>query len=225
MSLPSLISFFIENDLPLFGGDFMNRRDVLQRLQEFTAATIYEAAGKMGDMEPTIRSIVPGKRMIGPAFTVKCFVGDARAVALAIDRAQPGDILVIDAGGTERATPWGSMSSQAAKMRGLGGCVTNGAVRDIEELIEIGLPVFAKGTSVRGNVKLHPGWIGLPICVGGVVVKPGDIMIGDSDGVVVLPTERAEEVCAKAEEQQKKEKEIFRRIRSGEPLTVIFGLR
>ena len=202
----------------------MNTMDVIQRLRGFTAATIYEAAGKVGDMEPTIRPVVPGKRILGPAFTVKCFVGDARAVAHAIGRAQPGEVLVIDAGDTERATPWGSTSALAAKLRGLEGCVTNGAVRDLDELIELGFPVFARGISVRGNVKLHPGWIGLPVCVGGVIVKPGDILVGDSDGVVVVPAERSEEVCAKAEEQQAKEQEIFRRVRAGEPLTRIFGI-
>ena len=202
----------------------MTANDWVKRLNKFPAATIYEAAGKLGGMEPYIRSIVPGVRMIGPAFTVKCVIGDARAVAQAVDQATPGDVLGIDAGGTDLTTPWGSMSATAAKLRGLAGCVTNGGVRDFDELVEIGFPVFAAGVGIRGNVKLHPGWIGIPVSVGGVTVKPGDIVVGDADGVVVVPVERAEKICEKAAQQYAKEDDIMKRIRSGERLTQIFGI-
>lgn len=202
----------------------MTTEDWVERLQKFSAATIYEAAGKLGGMEPHIRCIVAGLRMVGSAFTVKCVVGDARAVALAIDRASPGDVLVIDAGGTDLTTPWGSMSATAAKLRGIAGCVTNGAVRDFDELVEIGFPVFAAGIGIRGNVKLHPGWIGIPVSVGGITVRPGDIVVGDSDGIVVVPVERAEQVCSEAARQQAKENGIMQRIRSGERLTRVFGI-
>lgn len=202
----------------------MQTKELIRRFQEFSAATVYEANGKFGDLEPNIRPVVPGLRMVGTAFTVKCFVGDAKAVALAIDQAQEGDVLVIDAGGTQRVTPWGSMSATAAKLRGIAGCVTNGAVRDMDELIEIGFPVFAAGASVRGNVKLQPGWIGIPVSVGGMTVHPGDIVIGDSDGVVVIAAEHAQAVYERAVDQQAKENEIMQRIRSGEPLGRIFGL-
>jgi 4-hydroxy-4-methyl-2-oxoglutarate aldolase len=198
--------------------------ELVRRFRDFSAATVYEANGKFGDLEPIIRPIVPGVRMVGTAFTVKCFVGDAKAVALAIDQAKEGDVLVIDAGGTQRATPWGSMSATAAKLRGIAGCVTNGAVRDLDELIDIGFPVFAAGVSVRGNVKLHPGWIGIPVSVGGMTVHPGDIVIGDNDGVVVVAAEQAQVVYSRAAEQQAKESEIMQRIRSGEPLGRIFGI-
>ena len=93
--------------------------------------------------------------MAGTALTIKCLVGDASAVMKAIDNALPGNVLVIDAGGTNFTTPFGSMSATAAKLRGIAGCVTNGAVRDYDELVEIGLPVFAAGVSIRGNVKNH----------------------------------------------------------------------
>ena len=202
----------------------MQTQELIRRYQDFSAATVYEANGKFGDLAPNIRPVVPGLRMVGTAFTVKCFVGDAKAVALAIDQAQQGDVLVVDAGGTQRATPWGSMSATAAKLRGIAGFVTNGAVRDVDELTDIGLPVFAAGVSVRGNVKLHPGWIGIPVSVGGMVVHPGDIVIGDTDGVVVVAAEQAQKVYDRAIEQQAKENEIMQRIRSGEPLGRIFGL-
>jgi 4-hydroxy-4-methyl-2-oxoglutarate aldolase len=202
----------------------MSTKDLVRQFEKFSAATVYEAAGKLGGMQPHIRSIVPGARMVGTAYTVKCLVGDGRAVAQAVDRAQPGDVLVIDAGATDRTTPWGSMSATAAKLRGLAGCVTNCAVRDLDELVEVGFPVFANGIGIRGNVKLHPGWLGIPVSVGGVAVQPGDIVVGDSDGVVVVAAESAAEVCKKAAEQHAKEEEIMQRIRSGEPLARIFGI-
>ena len=202
----------------------MTMNDWVKKLNKFSVATIYEAAGKLGGMEPHIHSIVPGLRMIGPAFTVKCVVGDARAVAQAVDQATPGDVLVIDAGGTDLTTPWGSMSAAAAKLRGLAGCVTNGGVRDFDELVDIGFPVFAAGIGIRGNVKLHPGWIGIPVSIGGVIVRPGDIVVGDADGVVVVPVEGAEQMCSKSAQQHAKEDDIMQRIRSGEPLTRIFGI-
>jgi 4-hydroxy-4-methyl-2-oxoglutarate aldolase len=206
-------------------GDYnMSTKEWIQTLRKFSTATIYEAAGKLGGMEPHIRCIVSGLKMVGPAFTVKCLVGDARAVAQAIDRAAPGDVLVVDSGGTDLTTPFGSMSATAAKLRGIAGFVTNGAVRDFDELVEIGFPVFAAGISVRGNVKQHPGWIGIPITVGGVTVRPRDIIVGDPDGVVVVPVENADQVCSKAVEQQIKEDNIMQRIRSGERMTKIFGI-
>lgn len=202
----------------------MSTKEWVQTLRKFSAATIYEAAGKLGGMEPHIRCIVSGLKMVGPAFTVKCLVGDARAVTQAIDCAAPGDVLVVDSGGTDLTTPFGSMSATAAKLRGIAGCVTNGAVRDFDELVEIGFPVFAAGVSVRGNVKQHPGWTGIPITVGGVTVRPGDIIVGDTDGVVVVPVKNAGQVCSEAAKQQIKEDKIMQRIRSGERLTKIFGI-
>ena len=202
----------------------MNHKTLAHPLSGFPTSTIYEAAGKLGDMEPTIRPIVQGARIAGPAFSVKCFVGDNRPVLRAIDLAQPGDVLVIDVGGTERATAWGGTSSLAAQLRGLGGCVTNGAVRDLNELTRIGFPVFAMGVSVRGTVKFHPGWIGIPVSVGGVAVRPSDWVFGDADGIVVVPFERAGEVFEKATAQRLKEEEIEQRLRAGESVTHIFGI-
>ncbi len=202
----------------------MEAKNFIEKFRGFTTATVYEAAGKLGDMAPGIRPMVAGIRMVGRAFTVKCFVGDAAAVAKAIDLAHPGDILVIDAGGTLRASPFGSTSALAAQMKGIVGCVTNGSIRDLDELIELGFPVFAAGNAVRGNVKLHPGWTDIPVSVGGVVVKTGDIVMGDSDGVLVVPAERAAEVYQQAVTQQEKEAEIEKRLRAGEPITKIFGI-
>jgi 4-hydroxy-4-methyl-2-oxoglutarate aldolase len=157
------------------------------------SALAYSAAGESGDMSPDIRQLVPGVRLLGRAFTVKCLVGDILAANVALDMADKGDVLVIDAGGTSRATAWGAGTCTYAVHRGLAGVVTNGAIRDIDEIIALSFPVYGVGTSVRGALKQHPGWIGVPISMGGVVVNPGDLIIGDSDGVIVIGADREEE--------------------------------
>lgn len=196
----------------------------IQILKTMPAAVVYEAAGKVGDMDPIIRALVPGVRMIGPAFTLRTNPGDNTGVYHAIHQAPSGSVLVIDGGGSLRVTIWGGTSTVAARYRGLAGCVTNAAVRDIEEILEARFPVFAPGTSVRGTVKNHKGWIGIPVCVGDVMVMPGDIVVGDSDGVVVLPAGRVEEIAAAAIETARKEQNWADRIQKGDPLLTVLGL-
>jgi 4-hydroxy-4-methyl-2-oxoglutarate aldolase len=202
----------------------VNKSDVVRRLAALATPTIYEASGKLGDMSPDIRQLVPGTRFAGIARTVRCFPGDMTAVIRAIDEAQPGEVLVIDGGGTERATIFGGTSARAAKARGVVGCVTNAAVRDIDELIELRFPVFAPIVSVRGTMKNHPGWRNIPVAVGGVPVSPGDIVIGDANGVVVVAAASAEEVCDKSEAQHRREEERDRRAAAGENLARLTGL-
>ena len=125
-------------------------------------------------------------------------------------------MLVIDGGGSLRVTIWGGTSTAAAKQKGLVGCVTNAGVRDLDEILQTRLPVFAPSVTVRGTAKNHRGWIGVPICLGPVTVTPGGFIVVDSDGVVVVPAGRVEEVAAAAVEQRRKAEEWDRRIRNGE---------
>ncbi len=208
----------------------LNIEEALSVLRTFPAPTVYEAAGKQGDMAPSIRPVTsgrggPGRSLAGVAYTVKTVPGDALGVLKAISQAPRGSVLVVDAGGTDRSTIWGGTTTLAALGRGLAGLVTNGAVRDVDELQELGFPVFAAGVSVRGTVKSHPGWAGLPVSVGGVVVRPGDIVIGDSDGVVVVSAERAAEVAILAREQRNLEIAREDRLRAGEDLLDVLQLR
>lgn len=195
------------------------------RFSAYATSTIYEAADRRGEMEPAIRRWIPGARLAGRAFTVQCFLGDTTAVIKAIDVARPGDVLVVDIGGTDRATAWGASSSAAAKRRGLAGIVTNGAVRDLDEMRAIGLPVYAMAISVRGTAKHGQGIMSVPVSVGGAVVRPGDIIIGDADGIVVIPVEREQELLTKAAEQKAKEDDKAARIEKGESLASIVGIR
>lgn len=197
-------------------------KTTLEILSGLPVATVYEAAGKLGDVSPVIRSMVEGVRMAGPAFTVKTMPGDNLVVFRAIAEAPKGSVIVIDGGGSERSTIWGGSSTLAAYARGLAGCVTNAAVRDLAEIRELRFPVFAPCAAVRGTSKGHPGWIGLTIAMGDAVVRPGDIILGDEDGLLVVPAEKAAEIAAKALEKRRDEETRDARIRSGESLASIF---
>lgn len=198
--------------------------DLLAGFAGLGAATVYEGAGKLGDMAPTIRPLFEGARLCGSAFTVKCFPGDLRAMTAAVDLAQPGDVLVIDGGGSDRVTTWGGAATVAAKRRGLAGVVTNGCVRDGEQIRSLGFPVFAAGHTVRGGLRNHAGWTAIPISVGDVVVQPGDLVIGDLDGVVVVAAERLADVLEKALARRQHEDEADRRLAEGVPYSVWTGV-
>lgn len=202
----------------------MTKQAILKKLAGLAAATVYEANGKRGDMAPAIRQMVPGTRLAGPAFTVRCLPGDFAAVLRAIDHARRGDVLVIDAGGSDRITALGGTSCLAARRRGLAGAVLNAACRDLDEIRAMRFPVYALGTSVRGTLKNHPGWLQVPVSVGGTVVAPGDFVLGDADGVVVIAKDRIDPVAKAALAQRATERLRERQVRAGASLIKLFRL-
>ncbi len=201
-----------------------NSRPVLEALKSLPAASLYEAAGKRGDMAPHIRALAGGKRVAGFAFTLRTLPGDNLGVFHAISAAQRNDVLVIDAGGTDRVTIWGGTSAIAAQAKGIAGCVTNAAIRDVAEIDALGFPVFAAGTSVRGATKNHAGWMNIPVCVGDVTVNPGDLIVGDEDGVVVIPAAEIEMVVARAVELEGGNVLRDARLRAGESIASVMKL-
>jgi regulator of RNase E activity RraA len=202
----------------------MSRLSLADALGQFPTATLYEAAGKRGDMAPKIRPVVPGVKLAGIALTIQTWPGDTLAVLRGIDGAPAGSVIVVDAGEDDSPAVWGGTSSKASIVRGVRGCVTNGCARDIDEIASLRFPVFAGGISPRGTQKNHPGWTGLPISVGGVVVHSGDFVIGDTDGVVVVAAAEAEQVLARAQAQRAREADRDARVQAGEPLAKILGL-
>jgi 4-hydroxy-4-methyl-2-oxoglutarate aldolase len=202
----------------------MTKQTLIKKLAGLAAATVYEANGKRGDMAPAIRQMVQGTRLFGPAFTVRCLPGDFAAVLRAIDAARPGDVLVIDAGGSERVTALGGTSCLAAKRAGLAGAIVNAACRDLDEIRAMRFPVYALGTSVRGTLKNHPGWLQVPVSVGGTVVEPGDFVLGDGDGVVVIAKARIAEVAKTAIAQRATERARERQVSAGASLVKLFHL-
>lgn len=190
-------------------------------LRNIGTATIYEAAGKLGDIGPPIRLLVEGATLAGIAFTVKAMPGDNRVVFKAIDEAPPGSVLMIDAGASQHVTIWGGTSTVACVAKGIVGCVTNASARDIEQIRKLRFPLYAAGVNVRGTTKHHPGWTGLPIALGGVPINTGDIVIGDADGVVIIPAEQVDTVAAAAVDRAAMEHEREERLRAGEPVSSV----
>ena len=143
--------------------------------------------------------------MAGTAVTVRCRGGDNLVVLRAFDVCRPGDVLVIDAGGDLTNAVIGGIMSAGAAMLGLAGVVIDGAIRDVAEIREREFPVYARGVNHRGPYKNGPGEINVPVCIGGMVVQPGDIVVGDQDGLLAFPAAQAAALVDKARAQQKKE--------------------
>ncbi len=186
-------------------------------------ATVHEAMGRRGAVDPRIKPAAPSMRVCGPAFTVRCHPGDNIMLLKALEAAQPGDVIVADMGKPDEGC-WGEMASSAGKARRLGGLVMNASIRDWALVREIGFPVFSIGVCVKGTVKASLGTINHPIVCGGVAVNPGDLVIGDEDGVVVVPKEEAEATLKAAQAREAKEAAQLERINKGESIFKLAGL-
>jgi 4-hydroxy-4-methyl-2-oxoglutarate aldolase len=202
----------------------IDRSDALTTLCSMPAATLWEAAGKRGDLSPKIKPLFPEARVAGPAFTVKMFPGETFAVVRAVHEAPPGSVIVIDAGAAERGASWGGTVTFAAQRKGINGVVTNGPVRDMGEVLERKFPVFATGSSLVAGLRGHQGWLNAQISIGEAVVRPGDLVVGDNDGVVVVPVEIWHEVAERAIARRNEERERDQRIRNGEPLLEVLKI-
>ena len=188
-------------------------------------ATLHEAAGKIGALPSGLRSMTPGLKLCGPAFTVHGPGIDNLWLHRALVLAQPGDVLVAYVSGAFEAGYWGEVMSTMAKVRGLAGLLIDGCVRDGELLGEIGLPVFARGLCLRGTGKDFGaiGWINAPVLIGDVTIHAGDMIVGDGDGVVAIPRERIASVIEAAHQREAQEVEILQRLRQGEASLDIYG--
>ena len=164
----------------------------VKRASQFAASILADVAGRRGALDGRIAAISPTQRMAGPAFTVEVRAGDNLMIHAAITMAKPGDILVVDGKGDRTCALMGSIMINACKKLNLGGVVLDAAVRDIEELRELGFPVYAVGTNPNGPTKFTPGRINWPVSCGGISVNPGDLIVGDADGVVAVEREKAE---------------------------------
>lgn len=152
--------------------------------------------------------------LLGTAFTVKTRPGDNLMLHKALEMAQPGDIIVVDAQGDVTNAITGEIMMLQATVNGLAGVVIDGAIRDAESISELSMPVYAAGVQPKGPYKDGPGEINVPVCCGGVVVQPGDILVGDADGIVVIPQEHAAEVLEKAKKKMANEQNILAGIRN-----------
>ncbi|QHE87858.1 RraA family protein [Hydrogenophaga sp. BPS33] len=156
-------------------------------LTQASAGAAYEAAGQSGALAPEIRSLVPDTLCVGTAFTVQTPSGACNAIVEAVDQAPPGSVIVIDAGETGTACTWGGTAASIAQRRGIAGIVSSAYVRDVVALRADRFPVFARGTVAHGWKRGCGGTSGVPVCIGGQWIHPGDALCADDDGVVVIP--------------------------------------
>ncbi|MCK6453541.1 MAG: RraA family protein [Alphaproteobacteria bacterium] len=182
----------------------------IEKLGRFAVSLIGDGLGRRAIMDAAIRPINPARRLCGPAFTVETRGADNLMLHAALALAKPGDVIVCDAHGDLSAAVWGGLMGASAVKLGLGGLVIDGAVRDREELYQMELPVFARGVTPCGPHKDGPGQINLPIACGGVPVHPGDVVVGDGDGIIVVP--KADLAMAIAAAAQRDAGEARRRV-------------
>jgi RraA family protein len=157
----------------------------------FQAAILADVAGRRGTLHGRIAPLARTMRCAGPALTIEVRPGDNLLIHAALTFAQAGDVLVIDGKGDLSCALMGAIMMNQCRTKNLGGVVIDGAVRDVEELIELGFPVFCAGSNPNGPTKFQPGRVNCPISIGGAAVQPGDLVVGDGDGVVVIERERA----------------------------------
>jgi regulator of RNase E activity RraA len=192
--------------------------EVIAGLGEFDTPSISDLMNRLYAMSPQIRNLTDeGLRILGPACTVRVYPGDNLMVHKSLDIAKPGDVLVIDAGSSMMNGVLGDLISNKARHRGIQGCVVDGLIRDLPEIRELGdFPVFARGVSPIGPLHRGPGEINYPICAGGIVVHPGDIIVGDLNGVVVVPQAIAGELLGRLRARAAREAEYTAAVRRGE---------
>lgn len=190
-------------------------KELIDSFKEIGTATIHEASGRKGAVDYAIKPIAHGVRLCGPAITVQCHPGDNLMLHKALERAQPGDILVTSVGGYYEAGYWGGLMATSAVAKGLGGLAIDGCIRDSTEIIKMGFPIFCRGFSIRGTTKTVLGLINSPILFGNVFVRPGDLVLGDDDGMVVVDRNECEAVLEKSIKRIEAEKVKSERLRAG----------
>jgi regulator of RNase E activity RraA len=173
-------------------------KELVDAFAKLPVANVSDSMSRMTSAGPTLRPMHASGGMAGVALTIKARPGDNLMLHKAIDMAEPGDVIVMDAGGETTNALFGEMMLSYAIKRGVAGLVLNGAIRDSDAMKEINHPVFAAGVTHRGPYKDGPGEINVPIAIDGMVVHPGDIVIGDGDGVLAVPLDQAEDILEKA---------------------------
>jgi RraA family protein len=189
--------------------------DIVAKFRELPVANISDSMSRMTAAGAKLRPIHAGGVLAGPAFTVKTRPGDNLMVHKALDIAEPGDIVVVDGGGDLTNSLIGEMMTAHAQQRGIAGIVIYGAIRDYDTLHAGNYPVFAAGVTHRGPYKDGPGEINVPIAIDGMVIAPGDLVVGDGDGLVCVPYEQTAEVLKATEAKHAAELKQIEAIRAG----------
>jgi regulator of RNase E activity RraA len=197
---------------------------LVAQFAKLPTANLSDAAGNLNTMDSGIQSMWPGARVCGPACTVATRGGDFLATLKGLDAARCGDVLIIDNQGSPDTALWGEITTAEAKRKGLAGLVADGNVRDIDGIRKRKFAVFARGTTPRVMGRGSLGEVNVPVRCGGAVVMPGDIVVGDSDGVVVVPRDKAAEILRLALDIVAYENDLMKRVLKGLRQVDMFSL-
>ncbi|MGG1659895.1 4-carboxy-4-hydroxy-2-oxoadipate aldolase/oxaloacetate decarboxylase [Brevibacillus sp. NRS-1366] len=196
---------------------------VIQSVAGFSSATLLEAAGKKGALPSGIKPLSTSMKVCGPAITVSSPPRDNLMLHEAMIVARPGDILVVEVAGEYEAGYWGDIMTYAAIQKGISGLVIDGCTRDGNDVREMGFPVFSRGLCIQGTGKAGGGTINHPIQIGDVHIHPGDIVFGDSDGVVIIPRSEIHSILQKAQQREEEEQRVREQLKQGKTTMEIYG--
>jgi 4-hydroxy-4-methyl-2-oxoglutarate aldolase len=196
-----------------------------EELARLGAATVYEASGRRGLVDADLVQIVPGSRACGPARIARCGQGDNLMVHAVMAAVQPGEVIVLSMPEPEAVALVGDLLATQAQARGAAAILVDAAVRDREELEQLGLPIWSRWIRSRGATKEHVGALDVPVTVGGQEIRPGDLIVLDADGATVVAHERAEEILQASLDREARESTKRQKLRSGLLSYDLDGLR
>jgi 4-hydroxy-4-methyl-2-oxoglutarate aldolase len=198
---------------------------VVRTLGEQGVATVHEAQGRSGLMRPYMRPIYPNAKLSGVAITVSCQPGDNLMIHAAMELVQPGDVLVVTTTSASSDGMFGDLLGTSCQAHGVAGLIIDAGIRDTADLTTMKFPVWAMAISAQGTVKATAGSVNIPVVCAGTIVNPGDVIVADNDGVVVVPRDRAKEVAELAALRIAKEEQSRQRLSRGELGLDFYGLR
>lgn len=198
---------------------------VCAMLKDLGVATVHEAQGRIGLMKPYMRPIYPSAKIGAPAITVSCQPGDNLMIHAAVECVQPGDVLVVTTTADSTDGMFGELLASSLRARGCAGLIIDAGVRDVADLTTMDFPVWSKAISAQGTVKATAGSVNIPVVCAGEVVYPGDVIVGDVDGVCVVRRAEAEAVAKASDQRRIKEENNRARLKAGDLGLDMYGLR